>query len=218
MACALRQPHRGWLMAISRSQARSRCSTPSGRCGPYCCTERCWPTTRQARRCETPNRSTSITTARRRRSGLTSFPAHLLEHVDVEGLLGDQLLEPLILPLKLLEPFGVFGFHPAVLISPAMPGLLTDLQMPADLPEVFALTEQPFTLTKLADHLLRCMPSTCHESSPPRPNSGASDSHRNLINQGVTGSPSRPVRTATPRSRTPVPSGQQKWHTTPLCD
>lgn len=74
MACALRQPHRGWLMAISRSQARSRCSTPSGRCGPYCCTERCWPTTRQARRCETPNRSTSITTARRRRSGLTSFP------------------------------------------------------------------------------------------------------------------------------------------------
>lgn len=44
------------------------------------------------------------------------------------------------------------------LISPATPGLLTDLQMQAHLPEVFALTEQPFALTKLADHLLGSMP------------------------------------------------------------
>jgi hypothetical protein len=39
-------------------------------------------------------------------------PADLLEHVDVEGLLGEQLLESLILPLELLKPFGVFGFIP----------------------------------------------------------------------------------------------------------
>lgn len=36
--------------------------------------------------------------------------------------------EPPILPRQLLEPFRVFGFHPAVLISPPMPGRLTDLQ------------------------------------------------------------------------------------------
>jgi hypothetical protein len=73
-----------------------------------------------------------------------------------------------------------------------MPGLLTDLQMPAQLPEVFALTEQPFARTKLADHLLGCMPSPCHESSPPRPNSGASDSERDW--PGPEGSrQSRPV-------------------------
>jgi hypothetical protein len=59
----------------ARNWACSRCSSLSGRCGAYCCTERCWPTTRQARRCETPNRSTSTATARRRRSGLTSFPS-----------------------------------------------------------------------------------------------------------------------------------------------
>ena len=112
MACALRQPHRGCPMAISRSRARSRCSPSSGCCGPYCCTERCWPTTRQARRCETPNRSTSTQPLAADGRGSPVSPADLLEHVDVEGLLGDQLLEPLIFPLKLLEPFGVFGFHP----------------------------------------------------------------------------------------------------------
>ena len=36
--------------------------------------ERCWPTTRQARRSETPNRSRSTCTARRRRVGVRSFP------------------------------------------------------------------------------------------------------------------------------------------------
>lgn len=36
--------------------------------------ERCWPTTRHARRWDTPNRSWSRTTAARRRSGVTIFP------------------------------------------------------------------------------------------------------------------------------------------------
>ena len=36
--------------------------------------ERCCPTTRHARRCDTPNRAWSRSTATRRRSGVTIFP------------------------------------------------------------------------------------------------------------------------------------------------
>jgi hypothetical protein len=41
------------------------------------------------------------------------FPAEIsFEHVDVEGLIGDQLLEPGVLGFELLEPFGLVGFIP----------------------------------------------------------------------------------------------------------
>jgi hypothetical protein len=39
-----------------------------------------------------------------------------------------------------------------------VPGLLRDLQMLTDARQALALTEQPLTLTQLADHLLRSVP------------------------------------------------------------
>lgn len=87
------------------------------------------------------------------------------EHIDAKGFLGDQLLEPLILPLKLLEPFSVFSIYPAVLISPVMPSLVNRPPNVAP-PRGFHVTEQPLTLTKPADYLLGYMPSTCNHLNP----------------------------------------------------
>lgn len=62
----------------------------------------------------------------------------LLEHVDVESLIGDQLLEPGVLGFELLEPFGLVGLHTAVLGHPAMPRRLGGLQVTADLSQFLA--------------------------------------------------------------------------------
>ena len=63
------------------ARPRRRAATPAGPPRPRCGTggssrsvERCWPTTRHARRWETPNRSRSTFTAARRRFGVRSFP------------------------------------------------------------------------------------------------------------------------------------------------
>ncbi len=42
----------------------------------------------------------------------------LLERVDVEGLIGDQLLQPSVLRLEFLQALGVTGIHAAVLRQP----------------------------------------------------------------------------------------------------
>lgn len=47
-----------------------------------------------------------------------------------------RLLQPGVLTLELLEPLGVVGIHPAVLRDPALPGRLSDLQMPTGLGEL----------------------------------------------------------------------------------
>jgi hypothetical protein len=48
--------------------------------GPRRWVERCWPTTRQARRSETPNRSRSIFTALRLRFGVSQSSGHARGH------------------------------------------------------------------------------------------------------------------------------------------
>src|SRR5690606_169094 len=69
---------------------------------------------------------------------------NLLEHVDIEGLVGDQLLEPsvLILSFEFFEAFDVIGLHAPVLGHPAMPGRLCDLQMPAHLSQLLPGPEE----------------------------------------------------------------------------
>jgi len=68
------------------------------------------------------------------------FPSQLLEHVDVEGLVGDQLRQPGVLRLKLPEALRLGGRHPAVLGSPPVPGRLGDLQCPQDSGQVAPLS------------------------------------------------------------------------------
>src|SRR4029453_11584368 len=63
----------------------------------------------------------------------------LLEHVDVQRLVGHQPLEPGVLGLQLPQPLGLTRLHPAVLAAPAVPGRLGDLQRPQDLGQVLAV-------------------------------------------------------------------------------
>jgi hypothetical protein len=66
-----------------------------------------------------------------------------LQHVDVEGLSGHDALELSVFLPELLQSLGVVGPHVAVLIPPAVPGRLGNLEMPADLGHVVVLVEQP---------------------------------------------------------------------------
>jgi hypothetical protein len=74
----------------------------------------------------------------RRTQHLTSIDIYrsvrrdLLEHVNVEDLVGDQPLEPGVLSLEVFEPLGVVGFHAAVLSEAAMPRRLSDLEGSAE--------------------------------------------------------------------------------------
>lgn len=69
-----------------------------------------------------------MATACRRRSGLKVSPGDLLQHVDVERLVCDELLQPGVLTLELSEPAGVVGAELPVSLAPAVVGLLGDLQ------------------------------------------------------------------------------------------
>lgn len=51
----------------------------------------------------------------------------MLEHLVVEGQIGDQLLEPPVLVLQSLQPLGLLGLRPAVLVPPAVVGRFADL-------------------------------------------------------------------------------------------
>ena len=82
-------------VAARRQPQRGRSGGPAGRPGGPALrpqgpvarrwVERGWPTTRQARRSDTPNCSRMATTALRRLSGVRIFPGQLLQHVDVQA-------------------------------------------------------------------------------------------------------------------------------------
>jgi hypothetical protein len=64
----------------------------------------------------------------------------------LELLVGDQALECDVLLLELLQPLGVVGLHPAVLVAPAVEGDLGDLQGLRDLGGRLALAEHQLGL------------------------------------------------------------------------
>ena len=74
--------------------------------------------TSQALRSDTPNSSSSATTARPRRSGDRFSLGDELQRVDVERLVGDDALRLHVFLLELLVLLGVAGLHGATLIPP----------------------------------------------------------------------------------------------------
>jgi hypothetical protein len=56
--------------------------------------------------------------------GLPISPGDLLQRLVLEHLVSDDPLELSVLPLELLEPLRILSFHPAVLVTPAVIGLL----------------------------------------------------------------------------------------------
>jgi len=116
-----------------------------------------------------------MATACRRRSGLRSSPADLLQHVDVERLVGHELLQPAVLALELTQSLGIVGAQLAVALTLAVIGLLGDLQVLEHRGEILALADELVGLVELSHHLFGRVTSALHES-PPAPRGGR-DSH-----------------------------------------
>src|SRR5262249_12590755 len=97
--------------------------------------------------------------------GSEVFSGDLLEHLLVQGQLGDQALQPGVLDLQLSEALGVIALEAAVALLPAVVGRLADGELLADLGEGQAVGQVGLGLPKLVDDLLRGV-SLPHESSP----------------------------------------------------
>ena len=109
-------------------------------------------------------------------SGLEFSLGHELQHVDVQGLVRHDALQARVLLLELFEALGVVGLHAAILIPPAVPGRLGDLELPADLGHVVTLVEQLLALGDLSDHLFGGVTPLFH-CCPPRSILEHQDSH-----------------------------------------
>ena len=77
----------------------------------------------------------------------------VLQHVDVARLVGDDPLQTGVLVLEFLEALRVVGQHGAVLVPPAVPGRLGDLEVPANVGHVAAIVEQFLAFGDLANDL-----------------------------------------------------------------
>jgi hypothetical protein len=69
---------------------------------------------------------TTISTAVFLCMGLTIFCVHLFEDLDVQGLIGNQLLEPAVFGLQLLQALSFAYLRPAILVAAAVTGLFAD--------------------------------------------------------------------------------------------
>ena len=56
----------------------------------------------------------------------------LLEDVDIQSLVSHDLLQTGVLPLELIETFGLLDTQPTVLATPPIEGLLGDAHLPTD--------------------------------------------------------------------------------------
>src|SRR5215813_2605096 len=81
---------------------------------------------RQARRSVVWCASSNHPTATRFATGLTTFSYHRFQRLDVQCLLGDDMFQPPVLVLELLEPLHLTQLHAAVLRLPPVVGLLGD--------------------------------------------------------------------------------------------
>jgi hypothetical protein len=86
---------------------------------------------------------------------------------------------PAVLALELLQPLDVGGLHPAVLVAPAVQGLLGDLQGLCRFSCRLALREHLLCGSQLADDLLGGVPLPLHLLRPALPIvAGGKDSQR----------------------------------------
>ena len=127
------------------------------------------------------------------RSGLEVSLGDLFQHVYVEGLIDDDLLQSNILVLELPQLLRIVRLHAAKLTLLTVPGRLGDLQVTADLGQVFALVEQFVALGELSDDLFGDVVHSLH-GCPPR----SIPEHRTLVSSGsVQGDPRTPISGAT---------------------
>src|SRR5690606_37884854 len=98
------------------------------------------------------------------RRALPFFSDDRLEHLDVESLVGNELLEPPILLFELLQPPRLVDLHDSELRFPAVEGGRRDAQFPANVLHLHA----GVGLFERVDDLFLGVPALPHEPYPTR--------------------------------------------------
>src|SRR3546814_11814495 len=99
-------------------------------------------------------------------SGSEVSLCQLLEHRLVEHSCSEELLQPGVLALELLEPLPVVGLHAAVLCEPPSPGRLHDLQQSAPTTQIPSTSEKTLHLSNTAHASISSLPPYIHTSIP----------------------------------------------------
>jgi len=73
-----------------------------------------------------------LSAARRRCDGLTIFCVHILQHLGVQGLIGDQPLQARVLVPQRLQLLHLVQIHRAILLLPAVERGFADVHAAAD--------------------------------------------------------------------------------------
>ena len=100
--------------------------------------------------------------------GLPVSLCGFLQNIHVESLFGHPLFQSCILFFESLELLRHLRLHAAVLLSPAVIGLFSNLQLLADLGHLHALAEKNIRSTQIRNDLIHRMSFLTHlkESSP----------------------------------------------------
>jgi hypothetical protein len=96
-------------------------------------------------------------TCERRAGTLTIFCVDLLHHLNLEVTLGDQLLQPRILCLELLQPAHIIRLHGAETLAPRVDRLLGNAVLLGD-----ARLGVPIRFAQDRNHLLVREPRLAH--------------------------------------------------------
>ena len=91
------------------------------------------------------------------------FPRLSSFNMSMSSACGHELLQAQLLRSS-SQPLGVVGLHSPVLVPPAVPGRLGDLEVAVHLIDLLALAEELVALGELADHLLGCVAPSFHVS------------------------------------------------------
>ena len=80
----------------------------------------------------------------------------------VERYVGNELLQASVLLLELLQALGLVELETAVLLPPALVGLLGDSDLLASLGNALALREHELSFAEIGDHLFRSVTFSSH--------------------------------------------------------
>ena len=93
-------------------------------------------------------------------------PGRLSQDGDIKGLVCHKLLQLTVLFLKMLQALGLIDAQAAVLLLPAVVGLLGDLELSTDIGDRFPLGQQDLGLTQLDDDLFGVKSFLGHQIVP----------------------------------------------------
>ncbi len=113
-----------------------------------------------------PKRRRTISTVRRRRSGLCSLASGFPQDLIVQRLVRHQTLQPRVLFLQLLQLTRHLRAHPPVVSSPTIVRLFADPQLLTNLGDLLSIPQAYIRLPQQTDDLFGTMSLLHGESFP----------------------------------------------------